>query len=143
MQTPLKCIFSQDIQNALNQEYRQYLTGHLTREQKFLKHVDDDIEIGISYYQEFTADIPHKHPLATEHGYILQGCLRMKLLDGSEQTAEFKSGDFFVLHPDVGYATKNAPDTKILFIKSPGINDKTEVPIDEETRHWLSAWDPS
>ncbi len=29
----------------------EYLTGKLQREQKHLKHIDDDIEIGISYYQ--------------------------------------------------------------------------------------------
>ena len=142
MLTPLEYIHAQDIQQALSQEYRQYLTGHLAKEQKHLKHVDDDIEIGISHYREFTADTPHKHPVATEHGYVLQGHLRIRLLDGSDQEMEFGPGDFFVLRPGVGYATKNAPDTKILFIKSPAGNDKTVVPVDDMTQHWLSAWDP-
>ena len=141
-ETPLESISAQEIEHALCQEYRQYLTGHLTREQKHLHHVDDDIEIGISHYREFTADTPHKHPVATEHGYVLQGRLRIRLLDGSGQEMEFGAGDFFVLRPGVGYATKNAPDTRIFFIKSPGINDKTVVPVDDDTQHWLSAWDP-
>jgi len=142
MQTPLEHISAQEIDHALGLEYRQYLAGHLAREQKHLKHVEDDIEIGISHYREFTADSPHKHPVATEHGYVLQGCLRMRLLDGSEQEKEFGPGDFFVLRPGVGYATKNAPDTKIFFIKSPGGNDKTPISVDAEIQHWLSAWDP-
>ena len=33
------------------------------------------------------------------------------------------------------------PDTKILFIKSPAGNDKTEVDVDETTRIWLQSWD--
>jgi uncharacterized cupin superfamily protein len=137
----LEAIRQAELTAALAQEYRQYLTGHLAREQRFLKHVDDDIEIGISHYREFTADKPHMHPVATEHGYILQGSLRMRLLDGSGEEYRFDQGDFFVLRPGVGYATKNAPGTKILFIKSPAGNDKTEVDVDETTRIWLQSWD--
>ena len=103
--------------------------------------VDDDIEIGISHYRVFTADKPHMHPVATEHSYVLQGSMKMRVLDGSGEELRFDAGDFFVLRPGVGYATKNAADTKILFIKAPGINDKTEVEIDEETARWLSSWE--
>lgn len=126
---------------ALLQEYRQYLTGHLSCEQPLLKHLDDDIEIGISHYREFSSDKPHMHPVATEHGYILQGSIRMRLLDGSKEEYEFNEGDFFLLRPGVGYATKNKKDTRILFIKAPGGNDKTEIPIDKETQQWLMHWD--
>lgn len=137
----LEHIRSNDLSSALEKEYRQYLTGHLTREQANLQHIDDDIEIGISYYRNFAADTPHMHPVATEHGYVLKGCLRMRLLDGSNEEYEFHEGDFFVLRPGIGYATKNAADTKILFIKSPGGNDKTDVFVDELTQNWLKSWD--
>lgn len=137
----LEFIRRADLDQALAQEYRQYLTGHLSREQKYLKHIDNDTEIGISFYQTFTPDKPHMHPLATEHGYVLQGSLRMRVLDGSNTELQFDAGDFFVLRPNVPYATKNAPNTKILFIKAPGINDKTLVQIDAETEEWLSKWD--
>ncbi len=141
MMHKIEYIRNAELTAALAQEYRQYLAGHLSREQPFLKHVDDDIEIGISHYRVFTADKPHMHPVATEHGYVLEGHLRMRLLDGSKEEFQFDAGDFFVLRPGVGYATKNAENTKILFIKSPAGNDKTEVPVDEETMHWLSSWD--
>ena len=137
----LQYIRSGELDAALEQEYRQYLTGRLERPQKYLEHIDNDIEIGVSEYREFTADKPHMHPVCTEHGYVLRGSLRLRLLDGSGEERQFDQGDFFLLRPGVPYATKNAAGTRILFIKAPGTNDKTEVPVDEETRRWLSAWD--
>ena len=130
-----------DIDHALSKEYRQYLTGHLQRPQVHLPHIDDDIEIGISHYQEFTADKPHVHPTATEHSYILQGSLKVLLLEEHPQEYQFNAGDFFVLKPGIGYATKNAPGTTVLFVKSPGINDKTEIPLTDTLAQWLSSWD--
>ena len=137
----LEYIKKEQLDAALEQEYRQYLTGHRTREQKFLKHVDDDIEIGISHYRVFTADKPHMHPVATEHSYVLQGSIKVLLLEGEPKEYQLNAGDFFVLQPGVGYATKNAPDTKVLFIKSPGINDKTVVPVTDTVKTWLSTWE--
>jgi uncharacterized cupin superfamily protein len=137
----LESISARQLEQALSREYRQYLTGHLQRPQPHLQHIEDDIEVGISHYREFTADKPHIHPVATEHGYVLEGSLRLLLLDGSHREVQFDAGDFFVLQPGVGYATKNAPGTKILFIKSPGVNDKQELAPTEEVTAWLSAWD--
>ena len=130
-----------DLDRALALQYRQYLTGHLQHPQEHLQHVDDDIEIGISHYREFTADKPHMHPVATEHSYVLQGSIKVLLLDGDPKEYRFDAGDLFVLRPGIGYATKNAPDTKILFIKAPGINDKTEIPVTDELARWLSSWE--
>ena len=129
------------ISDALRKEYRQYLTGNLLKEQKYLKHIEEELEIGISYYQEFTADIPHNHPKVTEHGLVLKGSIKMKILDGSEQILQFDEGDFFVVPAGVAHATKNDEETKVLFIKSPGGNDKTPVEVDEQTREWLSKWE--
>ncbi len=131
----------EDLEFALSKEYRQYLTGHLGRPQPFLNHIDDDTEIGMSYYREFTADTPHVHPICTEHTLILSGAIRMRILDGSGEEYEFREGDFFVLPTNTPYATKNAPGTRVLFIKAPGVNDKTLVTPDEDTLRWLSAWD--
>ena len=140
MENAIEAIRKGELDSALKLEYRQYLTGHLQRPQVHLKHIEDDIEVGVSYYREFTADTPHVHPIATEYGYILQGTLRLQLLDGSHQEYEFYEGDFFLLRPNTPYATKSMAGTKILFMKSPGVNDKTLVNITEETEKWLSAW---
>lgn len=139
--TSLEIIRGAALDYALGKEYRQYLTGHLQRPQAHLKHVDDDIEIGISHYREFTADTPHMHPVATEHSYVLQGSVKMLLFGEEPREYQLNAGDFFVLRPGNGYATKNAPDTKVLFIKSPGINDKTLVPVTEDVKKWLSTWE--
>lgn len=141
MTEPLQIIRGADLDQALAMQYRQYLTGHLQRPQEHLRHIDDDIEIGISHYREFTADTPHMHPTATEHSYVLQGSIKVLILEGDFPEYRFDAGDFFVLKPGVGYATKNAPDTKILFIKAPGVNDKTEVPVTDALAQWLSSWD--
>lgn len=137
----LEIIRGAALEYALGKEYRQYLTGHLQRPQKHLQHIEDDIEIGISHYREFTADTPHMHPVATEHSYVLQGSIKVLLLEGEPKEYQLNAGDFFVLQPGVGYATKNAPDTKVLFIKSPGINDKTVVPVTDTVKTWLSTWE--
>lgn len=131
----------EQLESALSKEYRQYLTGHLGRPQPFLQHIEDDTEIGMSYYTEFTADKPHVHPICTEHTYILEGALRMRLLDGNGQEFEFRKGDFFVLPPGTPYVTKNAAGTRVLFVKTPGTNDKALVEPDSETLRWMSAWD--
>ncbi|MBE6957715.1 MAG: cupin domain-containing protein [Ruminococcaceae bacterium] len=137
----LEFIRGANINQALEKKYRQYLTGHLQYPQEHLEHIDDDIEIGISYYQAFTADTPHKHPIATEHGYVLQGSIKVLVLGEEPQEYQFDAGDFFVLRPGVGYATKNAPGTKILFVKAPGINDKTIIPLTDALTEWAGSWD--
>jgi len=137
----LEIIRGDALEQALGKEYRQYLTGHLQYPQEHLRHIDDDIEIGISHYRAFTADKPHVHPVATEHCYILQGSVKLLVLDGQPVEHCFHAGDFFLLRPGIAYATKNAPETKVLFTKAPVTNDKTLVPVTEELTRWLSAWD--
>ena len=50
----MKFIKNKEINNALDIDYRQYLTGHLSRPQ-IVNHIDSNIEVGISYYKKFTA----------------------------------------------------------------------------------------
>ena len=123
----MEILKGKSIEDALSKEYRQYLAGRLKKEQPFLKHIDDDIEIGISNYVTFTADKPHMHTQCTEHNYVLRGKMKVKLLDGSCEEYEFSE--------------KNEAGTRVLFIKSPGINDKTEVAVDVETQRWLLSWE--
>jgi len=138
----MKTIRREQLEGALEHEYRQYLTGHLSRPQSYLEHIEDDTEIGMSYYREFTADTPHIHPVCTEYAYILEGCVRVRLLTTGEEI-ELNQGDFSVLPHGTPYATKNAEGTRVLFIKVPGVNDKTLVTPDEETKRWLRNWDVS
>lgn len=50
---------------------------------------------------------------------------------------EFKQGDFYAILPGTAYAQRVKAGTKILFIKTPSINDKELVEIDEEKQQWL------
>ena len=50
MKEALEWIRGEALENALAQEYRQYLTGHLQRPQPHLPHIEDDSEVGISHY---------------------------------------------------------------------------------------------
>lgn len=133
----IEYIRGEEIKEALQLEYRQYLVGKLMREQKHLKHIKSDIEIGISFYSEFTANVPHKHPIATEYVFVLKGKVKVLMLDGTDIEQKFQEGDFFVIKRDCAYASKNAPNTEVLFIKAPGGNDKTYICIDQKTRDWL------
>lgn len=136
----MEYITANEINEAFSHSYRHYLTGHLTRPQPNLKHIEDDIEIGMSEYLDFTADQPHVHPIATEHGYVLSGAVRIRCFEEDMVEQEFRAGDFFLIRPGVGHASKNAPGTRVLFIKSPGTNDKTLIEVDEDTSRWLAAW---
>ena len=124
------------VEAALDKNYRQYLTGRLERPQKELDCLEDDIEVGMSRYDCFTADVPHRHPMATEHVYVLEGEVRVRLLE-SGQEYRLERGDFFLLRPGVAYASKNAAGTRVLFIKAPGGNDKQPVEPDRAPAAWL------
>jgi len=125
--------------NALKKKYRLYLTGKLQKPQKELNCIEDNIEIGLSYYKKFTADTPHMHPVATEHAIVLKGQVKLLIVD-TKQEYLLKKGDFFMLKPNVKYASKNKKGTKVFFIKSPGGNDKTVIDIDNFTKNWLNSW---
>lgn len=92
----IKLLDNQKIENALTHEYRQYLTGYLQRPQEFLPCIPADIEVGISFYHEFTVDKPHYHSCAVEYNYVLQGCIKIRLLDEPIEEYEFHPGDFFI-----------------------------------------------
>lgn len=140
----IEFIRSEEFEEAFRHSYRHYLTGHLQKEQPYLRHFEDDIEIGMSDYQVFTADVPHVHPVATEHGYVLKGKVRIRFFDSETGTVtdelEFSEGDYFLIRPGVMHASKNMAGTRILFIKAPGGNDKTPFEVDEETAEWLKNW---
>ncbi len=131
----------EQLDSALEKDYRQYLTGHLANPRPNLKHIDDDIEIGMTFYREFTADTPHVHPVCVEHAYILSGSVMVRLLDGRGAEYTLREGDFFVLPAGIPYVSKNAAGTRVLFVKSPGMNDKTPVNPDEDTLRWMASWD--
>jgi len=129
-------ISKEKIEEALRLSDRQYFVGDLKIPQ-ILEHIyNTEVEVGISHYKEFTSDKPHKHTAVTEYQMVLNGKSSIKNLSTNE-IIELNEGDFYVVHKNTPYAQKSIENTKILFFKHPGMNDKINVEIDEITRKWL------
>lgn len=124
-----------EIDQAVNQEYRQYFIGNLGRPQ-LLDHLEEgDLEIGTSLYKDAKADAPHQHLRTHEILYILQGTFIVLILETMEEYV-LSAGDFFVIPPLTPYASKACAGTQTLFIKTGG-NDKAEVQLTEEQHRWI------
>lgn len=95
--------------------------GLLEQHQEFIHYETDKIEMGISEAKEFTVDKPHYHTKNLEINYILDGTV--KVLHNGEETV-FHQGDIFIIEKNERYITKLDKGSKILFIKTPGGNDK-------------------
>ncbi len=134
----IKIYPNKKIEEVTSIDYRQYFAGHLERPQ-LIDSIDDDVEIGISNYKEFTADKPHVHPVCSEYGYIISGATKVLLLDTKEEYT-LREGDLFHISKGTPYASKNKKGTKVLFIKTPSNNDKTLVEITEDLDKWMKTW---
>ena len=133
----IKKISKETLDEVLQYNERQYLVGNLKVPQ-MLQHIhDNNVEVGISHYKQFTADKPHIHREVTEYQMILQGYSEIKnLLTG--EVMELNEGDFYIVQKETPYAQKSATNTKILFFKYPSINDKKIIEINKETEEWLN-----
>lgn len=132
-----------DIEEVISvpQTYRQYFVGDLQKPQKINHIYDKKIEVGISYYQNYTFDQPHFHTYATEYLYVLQGeyQLAVKKPDGILYE-HLTAGDFYVIPKLTPYASKANKETKILFMKSPSLFDKVNYQGDDLMSFGIS-WD--
>ncbi len=128
-------IKSNDIENILLEVSRQYLVGNLKRPQKLNFIKDMNLEIGITNYYQYSTEPAHFHTEAVEYQYMLSGWTKyLDVETGIEY--EFKKGDFFCIEKNTVYAQKSKPNTRILFIKSPSINDKNIVEVNDEILLW-------
>lgn len=138
MNKKIESINNKDIESSLTDNTRQYFAGHLSKPQN-LEYIDDEqIEIGITSYSDFTCEKPHYHTQATEYQYMISGMT--EYLD-VETNAEYKfqKGDFYKIPTGLKYAQKSKPGTNILFIKTPPGNDKQDLEISKKVAEWLSS----
>ena len=138
--TGIEILRSQVIQDSLVDTSRQYLAGTLQLTQALAHIPDANLEVGLSQYQDNTADIPHYHPRTREYQYVVSGRALLRDIDSGE-THELSAGDFYVIDPGVSHVQKSAAGTRILFFKHPAGDDKTLVPIDAELAAWLEDLD--
>lgn len=132
-----KLIKNLSIRQSLENTTRQYLVGNLKKTQilDFIKN--EDVEIGITSYKDYNSELPHIHSIAVEYQYMISGRTQYLDLDTGD-THEFIKGDFFAIYSGTTYAQRSKPDTEILFIKVPSIDDKQIVEPDSVVKKWLS-----
>lgn len=135
----MKVIKGHDIDDALNGSMRQYLVGDLKMGQE-LDFIRDKIEFGISDYNSYTAESPHYHTENTEYEYIISGYTKIWDLTNNE-VYNLSEGDFYVISPNTRYAQKSLANTRILFVKSPGGDDKHRISISKDISNWLRDWE--
>jgi len=136
----MKYISASDLEAFLKTNDRVYLCGNLEKKQEMDWISTDGVEIGISHYKHFKADIPHYHMSNIEYNFILSGESKIFLIE-EEKEFHFKENTLFVIPPNTKYASKHQKDTKIMFIKVPGGNDKIVIgDIGEQLTNWLSRW---
>jgi 8-oxo-dGTP diphosphatase len=119
-------INKQSINEALEKTSRQYLVGNLKLPQ-LIQHIDEsDLEIGISYYKKDNSyESAHWHPFQKEFQYVLSGrTVYTNVITGEKY--EYKEGDFYAIYPEICYEQVSDAGTKILFIKTPSVNDKVD-----------------
>lgn len=134
---PIGVIRSEDLEQALSVDPRQYLMGNLQQPQ-VLKHLhSDDIEVGMVIYPHAAADEPHEHPQVHECQLVLEGRLKLLNLDTYEEVSLSK-GDFYSVPSDTAHVQKAVAGTKVFFFKHPAMNDKTPVSYGADVETWLS-----
>jgi 8-oxo-dGTP diphosphatase len=132
----VRIIRSKQLERSLVKSKRQYLVGNLTLPQA-LKHIPSkDTEIGISDYKDKEIENPHFHPKQTEFMLVLWGLTAYYDISNSK-IYKFKKGDFYCIESGVKYAQKIFKKTRIFFIKTPAVNDKTLCELTPKVEKWL------
>lgn len=131
-------IDNHEITEILKSTTRQYFVGNLSKPQKLSFIKDDRLEIGLSSYETSQSETVHVHDVATEYQYMISGWTEYLDINTNEVT-EFRQGDFYAILPGTTYAQRVKAGTKILFIKTPSLNDKVLVEPDDAIAKWLST----
>lgn len=135
----MKFISGKSIDNALTKTQRVYLAGNLALPQE-IDNIDSQLEIGLSRYQHYTEELPHYHASNNEYNYVIKGTMKLYVFKERKEY-EFHGGDLYLATPGLGYVTKILKGTEIIFVKSPGGNDKHVLQITPGIKKWLENWD--
>lgn len=135
----MKLITNKNISNALSSTNRIYLAGKLSGANPIEHFNLEDFEIGISDYKDFTIDKPHYHSFNHEYNFILNGEIKVFVIDEKKEYL-LKEGDIFLIEPNMKYITKSKKGTRVLFMKSPGGNDKVEIDKEGISNEWFEKF---
>lgn len=136
----MKVVNGDKIRDALQKQIRVYLCGNLSKPEPFEFAPTDGLEIGISHYSAFTPEKAHRHKLNHEYNFIRSGSVKVYVFDENKEYL-FVKDDMYVIEPGMAYITKAQPGTEVLFVKSPGGNDKELLPVTDEIINWSKKWD--
>ena len=138
----MEIIRNSDISRAFEKEKRVYLVGNLKKPNGVKELTHDDYEIGMSEYKDFTFEKPHYHAKSREYNYLLEGSIKLVLLNEKKEYT-FTKGDLFVIEVNEPYICKAKAGTRTIFSKVPGGNDKTLVEhlIDQPLLDWGQSFD--
>ena len=131
-----------DVDRALGEAGRVYLTGHLGRPQIQFDHIGDlpdPTEVGITRYSELTVDQPHLHEVSTDFTYVVRGVFAVRIIPTGEVRV-LGEGGLCVIEPGLAHVCIAHPQTQVLFIKVPGGNDKVTVELDGDSRAWVDEY---
>lgn len=130
----------EEIEKAFLGEKRQYFVGNLKKPQSLPFIFSENVEMGLTVYDEYTVEPAHRHSIVKEYNYVIDG--RTQYLDPeTREVYEYEAGDFFAVNPGTTYVQKSEAGTKILFIKEPSADDKEIVEMNEETIQWTAKND--
>jgi mannose-6-phosphate isomerase-like protein (cupin superfamily) len=136
----MKTIKGENIRSALTKQIRIYLCGNLSKPEDVEFVPTDGLEIGISHYDTFTAEKAHLHQWNHEYNFVKSGTAKVYLLD-EQKEYELHQDDMYVIEPNMPYIIKAQPGTEIIFVKSPGGNDKQLLPHSDAIQHWSEDWE--
>lgn len=136
----MKIVSGNKVRESLHDRIRVYLSGNLSNPEPFEHVQTDGLEIGISRYDTFTPEKAHIHKWNYEYNYLK--CGSVKVYNFSEEKEyTFGPDDMYVIEPGMAYITKAQPGTEVIFVKSPGGNDKVLLPVTEEIIKWSKEWE--
>lgn len=129
-----------DINHVLKTQKRVYLCGKLTKPNG-LQHIQTDgYEMGITDYPQFKCDYAHLHTNNREFNYVLTGEVKVYIFSEHKEY-HFQTGDLYVIEPNMPYIVKARANSKVLFTKSPGGNDKVLTPdLETQIGKWKKEW---
>lgn len=129
-----------DVEKGLKKNFRVYLCGNLEKANEIEHIPTDGYEIGISVYPDYTFEKAHIHSFNREYNYVLEGAIKIFLLEEKREYL-FEKGDLFVINVNEPYVGKSLAGTRTIFSKVPGGNDKVLVEMNDALLRWGQCWE--
>lgn len=141
----LKHFHVEEIDGVLRTCHEVALCADTTRPRPGIRFYEDaDVEVRMVRYPAFTACAPCRHRGEQEFRFVVQGAVKVLVLDGGSECL-LPAGSLFVIDVGMGYCMKCMPGTQILAFALP--NDRRlpdeELPVGNELRAWMDTWSGS